>query len=129
MSLIIKNKTLDKYLVTDLLNNSDEIMSYNYLKKILISYGFDIFKATDILNLSRINPAIYVDDKTVTYKLITNSDKKMSVDEVFNQIFNQMGETGDIESFSDKTNSFRVKGFKYNELSIGGSSIFQNNKK
>ncbi len=114
MPLIIRCKKLDRFMVEDINAQSIEGMSFKSLKEMLGLLGFESKMIQSILGESRINPAIYVDEVTHTYKLFTNSDKKFNPNSFFTKMFDSMASSNNIERFDQGNKSFGMKNFQMN---------------
>ena len=119
-----------KYMVTDVSSNSDEGMSYNALKKMLMELmGFSLDDSVGILNLARLHPAIYVDESNKSFRVISNSHKKFNVNGLFQRMFGDMAKTNNVDAFSNSAKNFAVKDFKYNEMNMQSAPRNKNDKK
>lgn len=111
MAIIIRCRSLNRFVVTDVKLGSDESISFNSLVKLLSSiYQFSEIKAKEIVNLARINPAIFVDDDG-EFKLIENKQKKFNANGLFQRMFNDMAGTNNVEAYCNRNNQIAVKDF------------------
>ena len=90
MAIIIQSKKLNRLLVTDTNSNSTEPTSYGELREILIAFGFSHVEAVDILGQARLNFGVFIDTEELTYRVLTNSERKFNPDGLFNRMFNEM---------------------------------------
>lgn len=128
MPFIIRCKKLDRFMVEDINAQSNEGMSFKSLKEMLGLLGFESKMIQNILGESRINPAIYVDEVTHTYKLFTNSDKKFNPNSFFTKMFDSMANSNNIERFDQGNKSFGMKNFQMNSTELSSSGRNNNTK-
>ena len=111
MAIIIQSKKLNRLLVTDTNSNSTEPTSYGELREILIAFGFSYVEAVDILGQARLNFGVFIDTEELTYRVLTNSERKFNPDGLFNRMFNEMSGSNNLERFDQSQQQLSVKDF------------------
>ena len=68
-------------------------------------------EAVDILGQARLNFGVFIDTEELTYRVLTNSERKFNPNGLFNRMFNEMSGSNNIERFDQSQQQLSVKDF------------------